>query len=358
MKKTLLVFAIFGFLFLFSGCRTQVQESTCSASELDTVFSQDGDDTTNHNIPSETSQKETITTDSQETDSSSVSDSNMKEEDVPLDLSRIDLSVNVAYKEYLLTFHSMQLVTLQSFLDQPSIDLLYSSDVKRTTIQFGQTFYRDSLYFSADFGAIAQFSTPALLEKHLKQKGVEADVKHVFLIDVPGFPIFAWVTGEDYNGIVAFDFSSETRRYVEIIYTFEEFRQKYRPVYAIITLNGQPIQSNQRAVYSHNCADIPLFAVLKGLGAIVSDPEGNFVQVQYNGVNYTWDLEKKCVKKEDEDWDSLIIYGGWVFRYLKNDDFRFDNSSLEYALEYMTGANVVIEKGYENWVVNIKISYD
>lgn len=341
MKKTLLVFAIFGFLFLFSGCRTQVQESTCSVSDGDTVFSQDSDVSTDHSIPSETSQEETIVTDSQETDSSSVSDSDIENEDVSIE-------------EIFLTFYQISQDAFLEFIENPSVEILTAPKTTSETVALGDRYIRGSDLFLTDYDPISHFSTPERAEKYLKGKNITAKVEHVFFFNTPRMPIFVWIVGENFSGMVEFKLSEDYNEeaYVDVFYTQEEFRQACQSLSASITIEGQPIQGEHNAILYHRGSDVPVFTILKGLGATVSEREGNLVRVQYKGENFTFDLEKEIFVKEGAWWRDFIVNSGPTACYEKNGELMLDGNSFVSLLIPM-GTHVYVESDRENRVVNI-----
>ena len=344
-RKNSFIISILLCVFLFAGCSSQNIQITTENSQNKTIITE----THEVGLFSETDVSET-----QETDSFSEIVSSKTNVDLPIDLSQIDLSVDISYSEKTLTFYRISRDMFLDFLDKPSTAILTASETKKESVLRGDRYNRGSEVFFTGVGSVSHLSTPEGASAYLKTMNVEETAKHIFWFDVPGEPIFAWIVGEGCNYVVSFEFNYETREKDAVLRTFEEFRQLHRAVFATITINGNPTQGDQKAILYHNYADIPLLSTLKSIGAVITEQNDGICKLKFENATYTLNLDAPSMIRDNVGSDFLNECSGFVFLYRSVDDLFVDTSTLSCV---GNGMNISIQTELDRnrEVVNITV---
>lgn len=352
-RKIFFAICILSSLFLFSAC-SHNEITTSTSGTQGTELSTEVNTQLNTDAASEEpelSQMTTVGSESQPTDSANEIDSG---ETLVSNTDSDTENEDVSTEEIFLTFYQISQDAFLEFIENPSVEILTAPKTTSETVALGERYIRGSALFLTNYDPISYLSTPERAEEYLKEKNITAKVEHVFFFDTPRMPIFVWIVGENFSGMVEFNLSEDynDEAYVDVFYTQEEFRQACQSLSASITIEGQPFQGEHNAILYHRGSDVPVFTILKGLGATVSEREGDLVRVQYKGENFTFDLEKEIFIKEGAWWRDFLVNSGPTACYEKNGELMLDGGSLG-SIIFEMGTHVYVESDRENRVVNI-----
>lgn len=239
------------------------------------------------------------------------------------------------------------------FLKSPSLDTIKSNDFKKYEYSKYNEWHNGGSRFLVTKPLMELMRDYSRLEALLAENGINAKVDNAVIVDAPLVPKTILLETNKGSACFVIGESANDDEYTYEFCSMSDYAAKYSRTTATVIADGKKIESQCETVLYHNYADVPLMAVLKGLGAEVGEMSNGIAELSIDNKSYLFNSNELSLEQiGGQRGNLLFIAGGYTFVYSQGEEIMIDTDTLYVVFRDM-GLDITIKCDREKNEVSI-----
>ena len=161
------------------------------------------------------------------------------------------------------------------------------------------------------------------------ENGINAKVDNAVIVDAPRVPKTILLETNKGSACFVIGGSAKDDEYTYEFCSMSDYAAKYSRTTATVIADGKKIESQCETVLYHDYADVPLMAVLKGLGAEVGEMSNGIAELSIDNKSYLFNSNELSLEQiGGQRGNLLFIEGGYTFVYSQGEEIMIDTDTL------------------------------